>query len=363
MGEVEEAVRMISSTYSSKPLSRNCKAKDSPHGSMFDNVAKCLIAVDAFYMEQTMLTFGGRGTSTQVLLSMRALYLSHIACFQLGSRRAWNGDLRIWEEEVTWKLYLGLAFTVPTLERVTIGCFELFVDLFVDLFVGLFVGLLFVVVFVEEKLGVVSRRSAMGEVSRLSSKNWLCLHDDCKAVLEKDSGVVRGASFCGERYGVNKGSDRANVGDLHPRSTEIGSGTSGCPLLDSSFATTTVVVATGDPPFLNVTGLTIRSKVVCKKSIDSLLECRYRTIQHGHLFLVYRSPSRKRICTSSKNNLEPKASMLSNVLKGSRRIKAQRAYRALRQGAYQGEGFMNMRRIELKKNLIVWDTIFIVMMT
>ncbi|GKF19842.1 hypothetical protein Tco_0068480, partial [Tanacetum coccineum] len=28
------------------------------------------------------------------------------------------------EEVVTWKLYLGLAFTVPTLERVTIGCFE-----------------------------------------------------------------------------------------------------------------------------------------------------------------------------------------------------------------------------------------------
>ncbi|GJR62687.1 ribonuclease H-like domain-containing protein [Tanacetum coccineum] len=46
--EVEEAVRMISSTYSSKPLSRNCKAKNSPYGSRFDNRAKCLIAVDAF---------------------------------------------------------------------------------------------------------------------------------------------------------------------------------------------------------------------------------------------------------------------------------------------------------------------------
>ncbi|GKD48936.1 hypothetical protein Tco_1277912 [Tanacetum coccineum] len=75
-------------------------------------------------MERTMLTFGGRETSTQVLLSMRALYSSHIACFQLGSRRAWNGDLRIGEEVVTCKLYLGLAFTVPTLERVTIGCCE-----------------------------------------------------------------------------------------------------------------------------------------------------------------------------------------------------------------------------------------------
>ncbi|GJT78652.1 hypothetical protein Tco_1045377 [Tanacetum coccineum] len=55
---------------------------------------------------------------------MRALYSSHIACFQLGSRRAWNGDLGIGEEVITCKLYLGLAFTVPTLERVTIGCCE-----------------------------------------------------------------------------------------------------------------------------------------------------------------------------------------------------------------------------------------------
>ncbi|GJS41950.1 hypothetical protein Tco_0566993 [Tanacetum coccineum] len=45
-----------------------------------------------------MLTFGGRGTSTHVLLSMRALYSSHIAYFQLGSRRAWKGDLGIGEE-------------------------------------------------------------------------------------------------------------------------------------------------------------------------------------------------------------------------------------------------------------------------
>nr|GEV69044.1 hypothetical protein [Tanacetum cinerariifolium] len=37
VSEVEEAVRMISSTYSSKLLSRNCKAKNSPYGSRFDN--------------------------------------------------------------------------------------------------------------------------------------------------------------------------------------------------------------------------------------------------------------------------------------------------------------------------------------
>ncbi|GJY31251.1 hypothetical protein Tco_0414746 [Tanacetum coccineum] len=56
---------------------------------------------------------------------MRALYSSYIACFQLESRKAWNGDLGIGEEVVTCKLYLGLAFTVPTLECVTIGCCEM----------------------------------------------------------------------------------------------------------------------------------------------------------------------------------------------------------------------------------------------
>ncbi|GKC45721.1 hypothetical protein Tco_1063443 [Tanacetum coccineum] len=71
-----------------------------------------------------MSSFGGRGTNTHVLLSMRALYSSHIAYFQLESRRAWKGDLGIGEEVVTCKLYLGLAFTIPTLERVTIGCCE-----------------------------------------------------------------------------------------------------------------------------------------------------------------------------------------------------------------------------------------------
>nr|GEY31244.1 hypothetical protein [Tanacetum cinerariifolium] len=71
-----------------------------------------------------MMTFGGRGTSIQVLLPMGALYSSHIACFQLGSRKAWNGDLGIGEEVVTCKLYLGLAFIVLTLERVSIGCCE-----------------------------------------------------------------------------------------------------------------------------------------------------------------------------------------------------------------------------------------------
>ncbi|GJX04229.1 hypothetical protein Tco_0190145 [Tanacetum coccineum] len=76
---------MLSSIYSSKPLLRNCKAKNSPNGSKFDNRAKCLIAVDAL---------------------------------------AWKGDLRIGEEVVKWKFYLRLAIIIPTLERVTIGCCE-----------------------------------------------------------------------------------------------------------------------------------------------------------------------------------------------------------------------------------------------
>ncbi|GJZ61824.1 hypothetical protein Tco_0617961 [Tanacetum coccineum] len=40
------------------------------------------------------------------------------------SSKAWYGDLGIGEEVVTCKLYLGLAFTILTLERVTIGCCE-----------------------------------------------------------------------------------------------------------------------------------------------------------------------------------------------------------------------------------------------
>ncbi|GJS49037.1 hypothetical protein Tco_0599158 [Tanacetum coccineum] len=68
-----------------RPLLRNCKAKNSPNGSKFDNRAKCLIAVDAL---------------------------------------AWKGDLRIGEEVVKWKFYLRLAIIIPTLERVTIGCCE-----------------------------------------------------------------------------------------------------------------------------------------------------------------------------------------------------------------------------------------------
>nr|GEW03574.1 hypothetical protein [Tanacetum cinerariifolium] len=69
---------MISSTYSSKSFSRNCKAKNSPYGSRFDNRAKCLIAVDAY---------------------------DHLQLVELCT------DLRT-------------PFTIPTLERVTIGCCE-----------------------------------------------------------------------------------------------------------------------------------------------------------------------------------------------------------------------------------------------
>ncbi|GKF92366.1 hypothetical protein Tco_0279085 [Tanacetum coccineum] len=94
-----------------------------------------------------MLTFGGRGTNTHVLLSMRALYLSHIACFQLESRRAWKGDLGIGEEGVArWVLVVvvGGVYVVcgDGVEELEVLSMELFVDLFVRLFV---------VVFFEEK--------------------------------------------------------------------------------------------------------------------------------------------------------------------------------------------------------------------
>nr|GEV09652.1 hypothetical protein [Tanacetum cinerariifolium] len=121
------------------------------------------------HIERTMLTFGVRGTSTQVLLSMRALYLSHTACFQLGSRREWNGDLRIGEEVVTCKLYLRLAFTVLTLERVTTGCCEVGGGGGGEVIGG--VGVVYGDGVDIGVGGVVLRRSAMGKVSRLSSKN------------------------------------------------------------------------------------------------------------------------------------------------------------------------------------------------
>nr|GEV58716.1 hypothetical protein [Tanacetum cinerariifolium] len=80
------------------------------------------------------------------------------------------------EEVVTWKLYLGLAFTIPTLECVTIGCYE--VDGGCDgggrggevFGGGVFGGS--VVFSGDGEVDVVRRRSAMGEVSTLLSKNW-----------------------------------------------------------------------------------------------------------------------------------------------------------------------------------------------
>ncbi|GJZ23380.1 hypothetical protein Tco_0560839 [Tanacetum coccineum] len=74
------------------------------------------------------------------------------------------------KEVVTWKFYLRLAFTVLTLERVIIGCCEVCGGGGGG---GVFDGGVFggSVVFSGE-VGVVRRRSAMGEVSRLSSKNW-----------------------------------------------------------------------------------------------------------------------------------------------------------------------------------------------
>ncbi|PWA73592.1 hypothetical protein CTI12_AA259020 [Artemisia annua] len=48
---------------------------------------------------------------------------------------------------------------------------------------------------------------------------------------------------------------------------------------------------------------------------------------------------------------------------GTKHTKAQRVYGALRQGADQGTGFMNVRHIELKKILVVCAKIYILMMT
>nr|GEV02348.1 hypothetical protein [Tanacetum cinerariifolium] len=91
-----------------------------------------------------MLTFSGRGTSTQVSLSMRALYSSRIACFQLESRRAWKGDLGIGEEVVDGGGGGGDE---------VFGGGEVFGGsvVFSGDGVGNEVGVLFVVVFAEEK--------------------------------------------------------------------------------------------------------------------------------------------------------------------------------------------------------------------
>ncbi|GJX55936.1 hypothetical protein Tco_0285833 [Tanacetum coccineum] len=93
--ERELKYKRICVFYTYQPLSRNYKARNSLYGSGFDNRAKCLIAVDGLPHEADNVYIW-----------------------------AWNGDLGIEEEVVTCKLYLGLAFTILTLERMTIGCCE-----------------------------------------------------------------------------------------------------------------------------------------------------------------------------------------------------------------------------------------------
>ncbi|GKC67736.1 hypothetical protein Tco_1100334, partial [Tanacetum coccineum] len=73
--EVEEAVRMISSTYSSKSLSRNCKAKNSSYGSRFDNMAKCLIAVDA--LADNVDIWWARNKYTGVIVNESFIFVTH----------------------------------------------------------------------------------------------------------------------------------------------------------------------------------------------------------------------------------------------------------------------------------------------
>nr|GEX13554.1 RNA-directed DNA polymerase, eukaryota [Tanacetum cinerariifolium] len=78
---------------------------------------------------QRVLAFGGprqKVVTKKNTVSKSRLARSRITCPTQHQRfrRAWKGDLGIEEEVVTCKLYLGLAFTISTLERVTIGCCE-----------------------------------------------------------------------------------------------------------------------------------------------------------------------------------------------------------------------------------------------
>nr|GEW16867.1 hypothetical protein [Tanacetum cinerariifolium] len=129
--------------------------------------------------------------------------LSHsIRNLTLGSRRARKGDLRMREEVVTWKLYLGLAFTIPTLERVTIGCCE------VDGGCGgcgeVFGGS---VVFSGDGVGVIRRRSAMGRCRdyHLRIGQGTDIHDDCKGTRERLMVWYEGKVCAVERCKGNKG--------------------------------------------------------------------------------------------------------------------------------------------------------------
>ncbi|GJT78940.1 hypothetical protein Tco_1045665 [Tanacetum coccineum] len=144
-------------------------------------------------MERIMLTFGGRGTSTQVFLLMRALYSSHITCFQLGiSICQWKGTSGLGDGggnmgSCIW----SFTFTIPTLERVTIGCCE------VDGGGGgggeLFGGRVFggSVVFSGDGVGnrvrgMVRRQSAMGDCVKnyhLRIGQGIDIHDDCYLFL------------------------------------------------------------------------------------------------------------------------------------------------------------------------------------
>lgn len=70
-----------------------------------------------------ILAFCGRGTNSQVLLSIRALYSSCIAFFQFGSLRAPMGFRGMGEMELVltfkaWLLYFELGLKIPCWLRV-----------------------------------------------------------------------------------------------------------------------------------------------------------------------------------------------------------------------------------------------------
>nr|GEY94863.1 hypothetical protein [Tanacetum cinerariifolium] len=121
----------------------------------------------------------------------------------LGSRRAWKGDLGMMEEVVTWKLYLGLAFTVPTLERVTIGRCE------VGGGGGVFDGGVFggSVVFSGDGVG-----NRVGGVVCGVACQGTDIHDDCKGTREDRWCGTRGKFVRWKGVRVTKASKRAKVG-------------------------------------------------------------------------------------------------------------------------------------------------------
>nr|GEX72380.1 DNA glycosylase [Tanacetum cinerariifolium]GEX75945.1 DNA glycosylase [Tanacetum cinerariifolium] len=119
--------------------------------------------------------------------------------------RACKGDFGMGEDVVTWKLYLGLAFTIPTLERVTIGFCE------VDGGGGggeVFGGGVFgcSVVFSGDGVG-----NGVGGVVCVVACQDIDIGNDCKGTRERWCGT-RGKFVRWKGVRVTKASKRAKMG-------------------------------------------------------------------------------------------------------------------------------------------------------